>query len=213
MFRKIIITTLFTVLIGLLLFTAKNAFRYIHWKTKSQGYPGLYEQTDEYSFTPVRVGLAETNWNVLAEDSNGDGELPNWPDAKSLSYIKSNDTLWFKAVLHNYLNLNEPVSSIAISGTEGQDWYGTVDDFYYESMISVGYRREGAAYFGYNFIDDQKGVCSFHYDLTNNSLFLGLPLKYLDQFKEKQFVFSVGQKGYWNDDFDQVLSLESILRP
>lgn len=211
--RKKIITILFcTLLILLLIVTIPYTMRYLHWYSKSQGYSELYELENIYSFKAIPNKLATNiDWVKIAEDEKNDGDLPNWPDAKELSVLNINDTIWIKFSLYNNININEPMVSLAIEEKEGgKNWYGSVKKFDYGAIIAAGYVRKADKYSGYNFIQDKKGVCKLYYQLSSNSLFLGIPRLHLEYYQNKRFVASVGQKALWNDDFDKILQVNDL---
>lgn len=209
MTKKIIRSLIFVLLISGLIYTSKYSLRYMHWKTKSNGYPDLYNQTDMYSFSLVNVALKNAQWKQLGTDVKNDGDIPNWSDLKELSFLATEDTIWIRFTLHNYLDINEPMVSIALEKENGNNWYGTVD-FNYEGIISAGYYRDKEQYFGYNFAPDQKGICLLKYDLSSNSLFLGIPTEILKEYADRNFVASVGLKGLWNDDLDSLIPMERL---
>lgn len=178
----------------------------MHWHTKSQGCGGLYLQMNYYQLESAPSLLIDSSdCTKIASDPQNDGDIPNWSDAKSLSILRSNDTLWFKYELHNNIDINEPMISIALDVdgdlNNGNNWYGTTSDFAYDIMIAVVYVREGTKYKGYNFIDNNIGTCTFLYNLESNSYFLGLPMEHIQGFEGARFVASVGNMGLWNDDF------------
>lgn len=208
--KKILKYFMLILLIGALVFTSRYAGEYMHWSTKSVGYPGLYEQTDRYAFLSADSNLLHAKWEFLAKDGKGDGDLMNWPDAKELHVYKGADTIWLAYALHNDININDPMVSVAIEEEGGKDWYGTVD-FLYRAMISTGYYRKGDQYFGYNFLGEKKGLCSFRYSLANNTLYIGIPKKEVLEFKGRRFVASVGQRSYWNDDYDVLMEINQLL--
>ncbi len=183
------------------------ALKYMHWHTKSQGYPGLYQQKQYYQFesAPTQL-LNHSNWEEIATDSQNDGDIPNWSDVKSLFQLQYEDTLWFKFDHYNNIDINEPMASLALDVDDdpnnGSSWYGTVPDFNYDIIISAGYVREGSKYKGYNFIDTKVGFCSLYYALETNSFFLGIPIEQIREFEGAKFVASTGNKGFWNDDLD-----------
>lgn len=186
---------------------AVYTLKYIHWYTKSQGYPGLYQQEEYYHFGPApALLLNNSNWAKIVTDSRGDGDIPNWSDAKSLSQLQYNDTLWFKYELHNNIDINEPMVSLALdidgNPNNGTSWYGTTPNFNYDIIIAAGYVREGIKYKGYNFIDKKVGFCKLYYALETNSFLLGIPILHIKEFEGSRFVASAGNKGLWNDDFD-----------
>lgn len=152
--------------------------------------------------------MKSSNWTNIASDPQFDGDIPNWPDAKSMDILNSGDTLWIKYDLYNNIDINEPMISIALdvdgNPNNGSSWYGTASDFSYDLMITAGYVREGIKYKGYNFIGPKVGLCTFLYDLENNCYFLGLPVEHIQEFEGARFVASVGNKGLWNDDFGDV---------
>ncbi len=209
--KRILLIALIVILVAGLVFTSKYAIKYAHWSTKSLGYPGLYKQTDRYSFLPLDSVLVNSTWELLAMDSAGDGDLLNWPDVKALHVYRGIDTIWLAYSLHNDIDINAPMVSIALHSDEGRDWYGTLD-LKYKGMISTGYYRKGDQYYGYNFLIDEKGICSFKYNMAKNALYMGIPKARAQEFKGKKFVASVGLKSYWNDDVDQLIDFDSLLK-
>ncbi len=209
MTKRIVLSAFSVLLISGLIYTSKYSLRYMHWSTKSNGYPDLYNQTDSYSFSPVNVVLKNAHWQQIGTDVMKDGDIPNWPDLKELSVVATEDSIWIRFTLHNYLDLNEPMVSIAFEKENGNNWYGTVD-FNYQEIISAGYYRDKDQYFGYNFAPDKKGICSLKYDLNSNSLFLGIPSETLKKYADRNFVASVGNKGLWNDDLDSLIPMERL---
>ncbi len=156
LFAIVVFTTIIT------FFSAKYGLRYMNWYAKSKGYPGLYEKTDNYSFVQAPDYITKNlKWEILTSDFEKDGDLPNWPDADKLYISHTKDTLWIRFTLHNNLDINEPMISLAFEDENGKNWYGTVKDFTYSDMITAGYYRNENNYYGYNFIADSKGSCSF----------------------------------------------------
>lgn len=196
----------------LLFFTSSYTLKYIHWQTKSHGYPELYNIENQYSFDQLDNRLLELKgWSRIEEDKKGDGDIMNWPDAKELYALIYNDTIWFRYILHNNININEPMVSIALgNSTSEKKWYGSVANYKYSEMISVGYVRKGDKYFGYNLSRDKNGICMLKYDLKSNSLILAVPKKELQTYES--IVASVGCKGLWNDDFDGIINIRNLKR-
>lgn len=196
----------FYLIIGLLIVAmipmTKYSLSYMHWLTKAKGYPGLYEQTNYYTFNQASEFLIlHDQWQIITNDPKGDGDIPNWHDAKSLSLLTLNDTLWVRFRSYNNIDINEPMITLAIESPKGNSWYGTVDNFKYDKMITTGYTREGTSYKGYNYIGDTHGICTMQYDIEGNAFYLGIPMRSLKQFDQIRFVASIGNKGLWNDDF------------
>ncbi|NER15272.1 hypothetical protein GWK08_17580 [Leptobacterium flavescens] len=210
---KILRAVLYIILIGILGVTCYYTLKYMHWYSKSHGYGELYQIEDEYPFEPLPDRLlADSSWINIAKDTKGDGDILNWPDAKELSVLHSKDTIWVKFTLFNNIDINEPMVSLAIEDKEnGRDWYGSVKDYKYGDIIATGYVRKGSSYFGYNFVQDKKGACKLYYQLPQNSLVIGIPRVYLEKYKNKRFVASVGHKALWNDDFKDILEVNDLL--
>lgn len=151
-------------IIGLLLLicipSVYYSLYYMHWYTKSQGYGGLYQQQEYYQFELAPSALKESDWRQVVSDQKSDGDIPSWPDAKSLAILQANDTLWFRYELHNNIDINEPMISLALdvdgNPNNGSSWYGTASNFSYDMMITAGYVREGTNYKGYNFIGSNR---------------------------------------------------------
>jgi hypothetical protein len=181
----------------------------MHWYAKSPGYRGLYQQTEYYQFTSAPSFLVENaDWEKISSDQPNDGDIPNWSDVKSLWALLHQDTIWFKYELHNHVDINEPMVSIALDSDgdpgNGNSWYGTVSDFNYDIIVTAGYTREGENYKGYNFLGDKTGVCVLSYDLVSNCYFLGIQYEDIERYEGARFVASVGNKGLWNDDVDGI---------
>ncbi len=195
------------VLLGVVVYLLPYKRDYMYWELKSKGYPDLYRQLEEYSFTQAPKKLTDSfEWVVIATDEKGDGDIPNWPDAKELSMLVNADTLWFRYTTYNNIDLNEPMVSIALYHSKNQQaspWYGTIQ-FNYNEMIAVGYFRENLRYKGYNMLAGEKGVCRLQYDIESNSLFLGVPTNLMVRYQGIEFIASIGLKGLWNDDFDGI---------
>lgn len=206
--KKLLVFIGSLLLISVLVVSIRYSLKYVHWFAKSGGYIALYDQTDNYPFNQADNDLVNANWKSLATDDALDGDIRNWPDAKELFVYRNKDTIWFALALHNNLDINEPMMSLAIQNDQGRDWYGTVDDFKYKEMISAGYFRKGDKYYGYNFLDQETGTNDLRYDLVSNTLYLGVPVAQFEQFSGKTFVASVGSKGLWNDDFEEPIGLE-----
>lgn len=209
--KKLLLIIFTSILLIGLFVTSKYTLKYVHWLAKSGGYTELYVQTDKHEFNSAESSLIDAQWASIGVDSSEDGDIPNWPDAKELLVYHAKDTVWLALSLHNNLDINEPMISLAVQNDEGRDWYGSVDNFKYKEMISAGYFRKGNSYYGYNRIDNQKGVCTLKYDLASNTLFLGLPVNLIEKFKDKTFVASVGQKALWNDDFEDPFKFSLII--
>ncbi len=194
----------------LLAITSLYTLKYIHWNTKSGGYPKLYQNENEYSFDKIDDRFLELKgWLSIIKDKQGDGDIINWPDAKELYALVYNDTIWFRYSLYNNIDINEPAVSIALAEkTSKKKWYGSIKNYKYSQMISVGYFRKGDKYFGFNFSKDKKGVCSLGYNLKSNSLILAVAKKELLGYE--YIVASVGSKGLWNDDFDGVINIKEL---
>ena len=187
--------------------------KYMHWITKSKGYPAIYDKEESYDFLPAGDYLIESDvWTEIDSDIENDGDIPNFADAKKLSQYFLNDTIWFKYDLHNNIDINNAMVTLALdidnNPSNGTKWYGTIDKFNYDIIIGVGYVREGLKYRGYNFIDDKVGHCIYRYVLDSNSLLLGIPKSYIKQFRGSKYVASVGNKGLWNDDLGSINLLE-----
>ena len=206
---KVIVKIIALALIFISVPSIYYTLKYMHWITKSKGYPSIYDKEEYYDFLPAPEYLIQSGlWTEVDSDIENDGDVPNYADVGKLSQYFLNDTVWFKFDLYNNIDINNAMVTLAMdidnNPSNGTKWYGTIDNFNYDLLIGVGYVREGSKYKGFNFIDNEIGFCSFHYILDSNSLLLGIPLSHITQSKDSKYVASVGNKGLWNDDLGSI---------
>lgn len=179
---------------------------------------GMLPLTHPVAPQPKR-DLTHLAWQLLAEDTAGDGRMPDLPDGEHLyaAYDTATDTLWFKVTLHNALSPEAIGLNLAFDidhdQATGANWWGQNRAFRYDRLVTLWITQQAPGeVYGALGLGDHWGVqqgrflnlgqhnLAYQLDPARQEIVVGIRRSDLGTDGPLHVIATVGSNTTWNDD-------------